>query len=134
MVLDPSADWCCMCEKHGESVDHLLLHCEVAKAIWDDFFSRVGLSWVIPCRLVDFLTSWRGLHGDAQVAAIWRLVLICMCWCIWRERNARCFDDQERTWMSLKFSFFKSLFQWAGAIVCNGLRVHELLLSIVTSS
>jgi hypothetical protein len=22
--------WCCMCKKSGESIDHLLLHCEVA--------------------------------------------------------------------------------------------------------
>jgi hypothetical protein len=22
--------WCCMCKKNGESVDHLLIHCEVA--------------------------------------------------------------------------------------------------------
>jgi hypothetical protein len=26
-------DWCCMCKRHGESVDHLLLHCEVASAL-----------------------------------------------------------------------------------------------------
>lgn len=23
-------DWCCMCNKNGEPVDHLLLHCEFA--------------------------------------------------------------------------------------------------------
>ncbi|KAF5480926.1 hypothetical protein F2P56_001629 [Juglans regia] len=64
-------DWCYMCKKYGESVDHLLLHCEMAKGMWDDIFSRVGLSWVMPCRLVDFLTSWRGLCGNSQIAAIW---------------------------------------------------------------
>jgi hypothetical protein len=26
-------DRCCMCKKNRESVDHLLLHCEVASAI-----------------------------------------------------------------------------------------------------
>jgi hypothetical protein len=26
-------DWCYMCKKNGESVDHLLLHCEVASAL-----------------------------------------------------------------------------------------------------
>ncbi|XP_041002530.1 uncharacterized protein LOC121248205 [Juglans microcarpa x Juglans regia] len=127
-------DWCCMRKKHEESVDHLLLHCEVVKVIWDDVFLRVKLSWVMPCRLVDFLASWRGLHGDSQVAAIWRLVPICLCWCVWSERNARCFDDHERTLSELKAFFFKSLFLWAGAIVCNGSSVHDLLLSIVTSS
>jgi hypothetical protein len=26
-------DRCCMCQKNGESVDHLLIHCEVASVI-----------------------------------------------------------------------------------------------------
>jgi hypothetical protein len=27
--------WCCMCKKSGESIDHLLLHCEVALKVWN---------------------------------------------------------------------------------------------------
>ncbi|XP_041001677.1 uncharacterized protein LOC121247381 [Juglans microcarpa x Juglans regia] len=61
IVLD-----CCMCKKHGESVDRLLLHCEVAKVIWDDFFSRVGLSWVM---LVDW---WISLQAGEDYTAILR--------------------------------------------------------------
>ena len=26
---------CCMCKKSGESIDHLLLHCEVAIEVWN---------------------------------------------------------------------------------------------------
>jgi hypothetical protein len=26
--------WCCMCKHSGKSVNHLLLHCEVAQALW----------------------------------------------------------------------------------------------------
>ncbi|KAG2674053.1 hypothetical protein I3760_13G118500 [Carya illinoinensis] len=99
-----------MCKKQGELVDHLLLHCKVARCMWDDFFSRIGLSWVMPLRLVDFLASWRGLHGNSQVAAIWRMVPIYMFWCIWSERHARSFEDQERTMDELKVFFLKSSF------------------------
>ncbi|KAF5465994.1 hypothetical protein F2P56_015953, partial [Juglans regia] len=28
-------DWCFMCKKEAESVNHLLLHCEMAKVLWD---------------------------------------------------------------------------------------------------
>jgi hypothetical protein len=30
-------EWCVMCKKHGESVDHLLLHCDVARVVWSFF-------------------------------------------------------------------------------------------------
>jgi len=26
-------EWCVMCKKHGEFVDHLLLHCDVAQVV-----------------------------------------------------------------------------------------------------
>jgi hypothetical protein len=32
-------DWCCMCNKRGESIDHLILHCEVARELWSSLFS-----------------------------------------------------------------------------------------------
>jgi hypothetical protein len=35
---------CYMCKKTEESVDHLLLHCDVASALWYSLFSRFGLS------------------------------------------------------------------------------------------
>jgi hypothetical protein len=36
-------DWCCSCEKSEESVDHLLVHCEMTNALWNAIFSLVGL-------------------------------------------------------------------------------------------
>jgi predicted GTPase len=39
---------CCICKKKEESVDHLLLHCDVASALWYSLVSRFGLSWVMP--------------------------------------------------------------------------------------
>jgi hypothetical protein len=46
-------DKCCMCKKNGESVDHLLLHCDAACVLWNAIFSRFSLSWVMPRRVVD---------------------------------------------------------------------------------
>lgn len=59
-----------MCKKSGESVDHLLLHCEIATTLWNDFFTRVGLTWVMPIRVIDLLASWIGLQGNSHIAAI----------------------------------------------------------------
>jgi hypothetical protein len=44
---------CCLCKLNGESVDHLLLHCEVTSALWNAIFSCFGLSLVIPNSVVD---------------------------------------------------------------------------------
>jgi hypothetical protein len=37
-----------MCKKNGESVDHLLLHCEVAAWLWNYVFTLFGVEWVMP--------------------------------------------------------------------------------------
>lgn len=50
-------DWCCMCRRSGETVDDLLLQCEVARALWDDLLNRMGIEWLMPGRVVDLLAS-----------------------------------------------------------------------------
>jgi hypothetical protein len=50
-------DWCCICKKSGESIDHLLLHCEVAIEVWNMVFQLFGVMWVMPGRLNDCLGS-----------------------------------------------------------------------------
>jgi hypothetical protein len=42
----------------GEMVDHLLLHCEVARVLWNATFSRFSLSWAIHLLVVDLFTCW----------------------------------------------------------------------------
>jgi hypothetical protein len=37
-------DRCCICERRGESVDHLLLHCDVASVFWSALFTPSSLS------------------------------------------------------------------------------------------
>jgi hypothetical protein len=38
-------DWCCMCKKMGETVDHFLLHYKVASALWSSLFFKKSF-WV----------------------------------------------------------------------------------------
>ena len=39
---------CYLCKSDRETIDHLLLHCEIAHTLWYAIFSRFGLSWVMP--------------------------------------------------------------------------------------
>jgi hypothetical protein len=40
--------WCCMSKKSRESIEHLLLHCDVARDIWNFFYRLFGVEWVMP--------------------------------------------------------------------------------------
>jgi hypothetical protein len=85
-----------MCKRYGKSVDHLLLYCDMAYAIWIAFFSRGGLSWVMPRRVVDLYACW-WTFGRPQSSVAWNMVHTCFIWCLWREMNYKSFEDWERT-------------------------------------
>jgi hypothetical protein len=36
-------DWCCMCKWDRETINHLFLHCPVARDLWDMIFCLFGL-------------------------------------------------------------------------------------------
>jgi hypothetical protein len=36
-------EWCCMFKKSGESIDHLVIHCEVAKEFWSSILNLFGV-------------------------------------------------------------------------------------------
>jgi hypothetical protein len=98
-------DRCYMCKMNGETVDHLLLHCEVARVLWNAIFSRFSLSWVMPLRVVDLFTCWWP-SGCSRSAVVWKMIPSCLMWCLWREQNDRNFEDKERMFEELITFFF----------------------------
>jgi hypothetical protein len=49
LMLDHLRKWnivvvecCCICKKSGESIDHLLLHCEVTRDLWNYILKLFG--------------------------------------------------------------------------------------------
>jgi hypothetical protein len=49
-----------MCKAKGEPVDHLFLHCEVARALWGFVPCLLGVSWVMPRSMTNLLACWKG--------------------------------------------------------------------------
>ena len=105
---------CCMCKRSEETMDHLFLHCAVAPFMWDAMFSRFGLAWVMPRRIVDLLACWWS-SGRSRNAAVWRMLPTCRFWCIWQERNNRCFEDLERSFEDILSLCFHTLYMWTVA-------------------
>ena len=58
--------WCCMCKQSSESVNHLLLHCEVAQALWSVLFSLFDVTWVMSGGVADLLACWREQRGNSS--------------------------------------------------------------------
>ena len=57
--------------------------------------------------LLGFLLFGHHRNGD-----LWRVVPQCLLWCIWKERNSRCFEDFERSIPDIKLLFFRTLLDW----------------------
>jgi hypothetical protein len=102
---------CWLCELDEESVDHLLLHCGAARDLWNAFFARFGLCWVMPCSVKEVFDSWWS-SGHSRSAVVWKIVSLCIMWCIWSERNTRCFEDSSRSSEELLHFFLFTLFTW----------------------
>ena len=42
----------------------------------------------MPQKVIDLFACWRQVGGRDLSRVIWRMALLCVIWCIWRERNA----------------------------------------------
>ncbi len=71
-------DWCCLCRKNGESISHLLMHCSVAKEIWNFFFSNFEIPWVMPYGVLDLLSCWGGGCRNTRIRKVWDMVSLCI--------------------------------------------------------
>ena len=73
----PMANYCCMCYCNEESVDHLLIFCQVAHSVRLYMLQLFGVDWVMPGSVADLLFCcyhWLGKHNSD----IWNLVLGCL--------------------------------------------------------
>ena len=75
-------------------------------------FGLFGVSWVMPLFVVGLFGCWQGRFGRHRNGDIWKVVPLCFMWCIWKERNSRCFEDIERSMPDLKLLFLRTLFEW----------------------
>ena len=123
------AGWCCMCRSGWETGEHLLIHCTLASDLWYAVLQAFGVCWVFPNRIVDLLFGWYNSWGK-HVSAIWNLVLLCLMWTVWHERNRRTFKDVELSSIKLIELFFGFLFDQARA---GGLTTILSLVDFVAS-
>jgi hypothetical protein len=66
--------------------------------------------------LFDMLNCWRSF-GRPRSVAVWKMVPTCLFWCVWKERNDRCFEDKERMLGTILSLFYDTLYLWTVAYV-----------------
>ena len=49
---------CYMCKGESNSVDHLLVYCKVARALWELAMNRLGICWAAPNYVSSHLLAW----------------------------------------------------------------------------
>ena len=94
-------------------------------------FDLFGLAWIMPRRVRDLLACWRRKTSNSQSEALWKIIMLCLMWCIWRERNDRSFEDSKRKVAKLKTLFFHTPFQWIAAYdYLHIYSFHDLFFSL----
>jgi hypothetical protein len=48
-----------------------------------------------------YVGELKGAKGQSDT--VWRMSPLCLMWCVWKERNERCFEDCETDLMNLLF-------------------------------
>ena len=103
---------CALCKEKLESIDHIFLHCAMARIIWSLVFSLFGIPWVISASVWDTLLGWQGSFVGRKRTKAWRAAPLCNFWTIQKERNGKVFEDEEMPDQSLKSYFLKNLALW----------------------
>jgi hypothetical protein len=96
-------------------------------------FTLFDVTWVMAGRVADLLACWCSQRGNSSVTEVWRIARLCLMWIIWRELNAICFEDQERTLDVLKKLFIQTLFHWADAFNVSQFSTMPQFLSLCSS-
>jgi hypothetical protein len=64
---------------------------------------------------VGFVDQLRQFFWVRSRKEVWRLVLLCLMWCLWRERNTRHFEDIETLVLELRKILLNTLYIWIAA-------------------
>ena len=101
-------DWCICYRKSRETIDHLFLHCPITLGLWCRIFSQAGMEWVQPSNICDMLViSFKCFGYSIRGKTLLRIACLSLLWIVWRERNARIFEDIWKTlemmWDQLHF-------------------------------
>ena len=96
------ANQCFLCLRHAESIDHLLLHCEKTRVLWELIFVLFGVFWVLSSLVKDTLLGWHGSFVGTKRRKVWQAIPLCLFWMVWKTRNNIAFCNEVFSIQKLK--------------------------------
>ncbi|RVX03908.1 putative ribonuclease H protein [Vitis vinifera] len=114
------ANRCYLCLVEEESIDHILLHCGLARSLWSFLFSLFGVSWVLPSSIREALLGWLGPCVGKERRKVWRAAPLCLFWIVWKERNSRAFENVDHTFQGCKSVLLCNLWAWSRGLFVSG--------------
>ena len=107
----PNRCFLCGCEE--ETINHILIHCIVAKGLWNIILALCGVQWVFPNSVKEVLSSWGGSFVGRKRKKVWKSIPLFIFWTIWKERNMLAFKGGVLAYQKLKTSFVYIIWGWA---------------------
>ena len=125
------ANRCCFCADDEEYIEHLLIHCTKIWALWSILVEALGIAWVTPRLVKDFIICWNKLPMRKDKRRISSTALCSLFWAIWKERNKVVFEDDVFSLSRLKNCFVHySLCSWASLIPCSDSLIIRKLMPL----
>ncbi|WMV23799.1 hypothetical protein MTR67_017184 [Solanum verrucosum] len=106
------ASWCSLCNETEETNNHLFLHCKVTTQLWNLFLGPTHTEWIMPEHTADLLSCWISRGGRKSKKKWWCIIPSCIWWCIWKERNSRCYDNKANSIEKVKWNCLTTFYFW----------------------
>ena len=82
---------CFLCACEEENVNHILIHCTMARVLWDLVLGLFGVQRAFPETVKEVLFSWRGSFVGKKRKKLWNFIQLFIFWTVWKEMNRLAF-------------------------------------------
>ncbi|XP_048490879.1 uncharacterized protein LOC125492440 [Beta vulgaris subsp. vulgaris] len=92
-IIREDENLCVLCESSPENYNHLLLHCPFSWKVWNSWLSIWNLKWTFPPTIREAFDQWKFINKGCFFKKVWAAIFFILIWTIWKERNARIFNN-----------------------------------------
>lgn len=104
------ASQCLLCKESVEDIEHLFCRCPVTSQVWDYF--RPSQDASSRGTVGEILLNWCPQNSSLHGTLIRSFIPHALVWLLWKERNARCFDEEGITVQQLISRIKECVWGW----------------------